>query len=323
MTIHIATCGWGAPLDEFCAAAAQAGYEGIEMGIADYAGREDELRGILSRHGLTIAAAASGGSFQDPQTRAQEIAAVVETARQINAFGIHTLEMFCGARPVGGPTEEQIRTCAAALNEIGRRCRPLGVNVGVHNHCIQFLETEQEIDALYRHLDPELVGIGFDTGHLALAGCDSAAMFRRCIERGFRVAYVHLKDLYQVGKPAGESDRVLTFDEVLALANAADVLTWLVIRDIAGRRIVLGGGKIGHDFLRAHRGLLRGVRCCDIAEYQFAEIGRGTVDFPALFAVLRQAEFGGWASVELDVAYRPRLESATISRDYIRQVLGA
>jgi inosose dehydratase len=321
--IKIATCGWGAPFEEFCEIAARTGYAGIETGIDAYAGREAELRALLDRHGLSIAAASAGGLFLDPATRAQDIAAVEETARRLSAFGIHTLEMHTGARPVGGPTDEQIDCYAGGLNEVGRRCQALGVSIGVHNHCIQFIETEREIDALYSRLDPALVGLGFDTGHLALAGCDSTAIFKRYIERGFRVNYVHLKDLYQVSKPAGESERVMVFGEVLALAVASDIFTWLVIRDVDGRRIVLGGGPLGHEFLRGHRGLIRGVRCCDITEYQFAEIGQGTLDFPALFEVLRTANYDGWISVELDVAYRPRPESAKLSRDYIREVLKA
>ncbi len=323
MTIKIATCGWGAPFEEFCATAAQAGYQGIEANIEEWAGREGELRSLLERYGLSIAACSSGGSFLDPSTRAQEIAQVEETARRASDFGIHTLEMHCGRRPVGGPTGEQIRRYADGLNEAGRRCNALGVSLGIHNHCISFLETEAEIDRLYQFLDPAAVGLGFDTGHLALAGCIPATVFQRYLARGFRVAYLHLKDLYQVSMPAGESERVMSFDELLNLAVASDVLTWLAIGDIDGRRIVLGGGKLGHDFLREHRGLVRGVRCCDIREHQFTELGQGMVDFQSLFDVLGAAGFDGWASVELDVAYRPRLESGKISRDFLRQAIGA
>ncbi len=322
MTIKIATCGWGAPLEEFCATAAQAGYAGIEYNLDDWVGREAVLSAMLLKFGLLISACSSGGSFMDPAIRTQEINQAVETATRASGFGIHTLEMHCPPRPVGGPSDEQIKSYAEGLNEVGRRCQALGVNVGIHNHCIQFLETEREIELLYLHLDSEAVGLGFDTGHLGLAGCDSATIFQRYIQKGFKVAYLHLKDLYQVSQPAGASERLMDFTEVLNLALAADVLTWLVIKDIAGRRIVLGGGELGRRFLRAHQGLLKGVCCKDIVEYQFCELGQGSVDFKALFKVLDESGFDGWASVELDVAYRSRLESARMSRDYLRQVIG-
>lgn len=51
----------------------------------------------------------------------------------------------------------------------------------------------------------------------------------------------------------------------------------------------------------------------------FTELGAGSVDFPALFAALRQVDFGGWLIAETDVTQRPSaLESATISREYLR-----
>ncbi|MFH1569177.1 MAG: TIM barrel protein, partial [Gemmatimonadota bacterium] len=171
-----------------------------------------------------------------------------------------------------------------------------------------------------QHLDPARVGMGFDTGHLALAGMDAAAVCRRYADRA---CFMHIKDLYQVAQPAGEDDRVLTFDETVALAEASDIYTWLVLDTLEGRRLVLGGGPLGHRFLRDHRGLIQGVRCRDVTEYQFAEIGHGgLVDFRAVVADLQATGFDGWLAVELDVSYRTRFESARMSRDYLRDELG-
>lgn len=51
----------------------------------------------------------------------------------------------------------------------------------------------------------------------------------------------------------------------------------------------------------------------------FAELGDGGVEFPAIFAILREAGFAGWLIAETDVTQRPSaLESATVSRDYLR-----
>jgi sugar phosphate isomerase/epimerase len=316
MTTKIATCRWDAPFDEFCAQAAEVGYQGIECNLDGWEGREAELRALLERHGLTICAASSGGLFQDPETRQAQIAAAIAVAQRHAAFGIRALEMHTGPRPVGGPSDEQLKRYADGLNAVGKACQPLGVKIGVHNHCVQFLETEREIDTLYSYLDPALVGVGFDTAHLELAGCDVAAMMRRYASR---FAYGHLKDLRLVSKPAGESHRIMPYEEVLRLVVTSDVLTWLAIEDVAGRRVVLGGGKIGHDLFRGYEGLIRGVRCRDITEYQFAELGQGFLDFGAVIGPLQQAQYDGWLSVELDVCYRTRPESARMSREYMRR----
>ena len=51
----------------------------------------------------------------------------------------------------------------------------------------------------------------------------------------------------------------------------------------------------------------------------FAELGEGNVDFPGILAVLESVDFEGWLIVETDVTQKPTaLESATISRDYLR-----
>ncbi len=53
----------------------------------------------------------------------------------------------------------------------------------------------------------------------------------------------------------------------------------------------------------------------------FTELGQGFVDFPSLTNILRDASFQGWIVVETDVTQRPSaLESATVSRDYLRSL---
>jgi inosose dehydratase len=53
----------------------------------------------------------------------------------------------------------------------------------------------------------------------------------------------------------------------------------------------------------------------------FTELGQGFVDFPALVDLLRTNGFTGWIVVETDVTQLPTaLESATISRDYLRSL---
>lgn len=53
----------------------------------------------------------------------------------------------------------------------------------------------------------------------------------------------------------------------------------------------------------------------------FTELGEGLVDFPAVFRILEEANFQGWVVVETDVTQKPTaLESATISRNYLRSI---
>jgi len=59
--------------------------------------------------------------------------------------------------------------------------------------------------------------------------------------------------------------------------------------------------------------------------YRFLELGRGTVDIPAVFAALKEIQFRGWAVVELDKVpdkERTAKECALISKRYIEEKLG-
>jgi inosose dehydratase len=54
--------------------------------------------------------------------------------------------------------------------------------------------------------------------------------------------------------------------------------------------------------------------------YRFVELGRGKVDFPAVFGALEEVAFEGWGIVELDSVpdeARTPKESGTISRHYL------
>lgn len=50
----------------------------------------------------------------------------------------------------------------------------------------------------------------------------------------------------------------------------------------------------------------------------FAEVGRGCLDVPGLFAALREIEYDGWLMVEQDSTWLAPAESARMSRNYLR-----
>jgi inosose dehydratase len=61
----------------------------------------------------------------------------------------------------------------------------------------------------------------------------------------------------------------------------------------------------------------------NIYPFEFTELGRGRVNFPAIFTALKKVRFRGWAVVELDGERpgNPRTpkESAIVSKDYLEQ----
>lgn len=91
-------------------------------------------------------------------------------------------------------------------------------------------------------------------------------------------------------------------DPVQAVSEYADRLSFLHIKDLESP--VPGEGP---------------------GSYRFVELGRGSVDLPAVFEALGRVEFDGWAVVELDRVVDPETtpkDAAIVARRYIEQTLG-
>jgi sugar phosphate isomerase/epimerase len=98
-----------------------------------------------------------------------------------------------GARPAGGPTDDQLKFLAQTLNEIGRQTIAVGVRLAPHPHIWGPMEREQEMRRVMELTDPRYVWLTADTAHLTLGGGDAVTIIRDYFPR---VAEVHLKDTY-------------------------------------------------------------------------------------------------------------------------------
>lgn len=58
----------------------------------------------------------------------------------------------------------------------------------------------------------------------------------------------------------------------------------------------------------------------DTCDDRWTEIGRGTVDFPALLVELKRRGFSGWLTVERDEELENAFDSAKFSRDSLREM---
>ena len=116
-------------------------------------------------------------------------------------------------------------------------------------------------------------------------------------------------------------------EEVAAVLEASDPRFLKLELDVAHYR--QAGGDPA-EAIRRHADRLLFLHLKDVESpvpggapdsYRFVELGRGTVDFRAVFAALRSADFSGWAIVELDRSETPK-ESGAISRRYLTESLG-
>jgi len=87
-------------------------------------------------------------------------------------------------------------------------------------------------------------------------------------------------------------------------------------------QLALGDFNVVETF-RRYLDRIRYVHFKDLdADRRFIELGAGTIDFPAVWEVLREAGYEGWIMVDLDYTRLPPLESSRVNKRYLSEVLG-
>lgn len=88
--------------------------------------------------------------------------------------------------------DEEWKLLAEGLNKLGKIVKDKGMTLTFHHHMGTVVQTEEEIDRFMETVDPELVFLLFDSGHLSFAGIDPEKVLKRYVNR---VKHVHLKDI--------------------------------------------------------------------------------------------------------------------------------
>lgn len=211
--VHIG-CGqitWrGVDEDQVLAEIAQAGYEGAPAGPRPNHST-DEILARYAAHGLKPAPGYFAADFWKPEEESTILARAQQFADFCAAAGLTELFVATGGfnrdvmpsgrtrwqvaghvAPEDSMTDAQFAQFARTLNRVGEITLARGVRACFHNHVGSVIETGDEIDRLLSLVDPELIFLGPDTGHLAWAGVDVTAFFRRYADR---IKAVHVKDI--------------------------------------------------------------------------------------------------------------------------------
>ena len=88
--------------------------------------------------------------------------------------------------------DEEWDLLTEGLNKLGQIAKEKGMVLTFHHHMGTVVQTEEEIDRFMASVDPELVFLLFDSGHLSFAGIAPEKILRKYVNR---VRHVHLKDL--------------------------------------------------------------------------------------------------------------------------------
>ena len=233
------------------------GMQGIEPygnQIEKYRRNPLALKKLFDDAGLTFIDASNGEAgqstnFIDPDQIPRTIADHVEFARDfLQPMGAKHWKCNMGARPAGGPSDDQLKRLADTLNEIGRQTMPMGITIAPHPHIWGPMERERDVRRVMELTDPKYVGLTTDTGHLVLGGMDPVKIMGDYFPR---IAEVHLKDTYakyrgNTSTPTQEQHRVASvyhnlggggvdFPAVFKLLRDRHYKGWVVL-DLDGPR---------------------------------------------------------------------------------------
>ena len=178
------------------------GLQGIEpyaAQIEKYRSNPLALKRLFDEAGVTMIDVSNGArgqstNFIDPDQIPKTIADHVAFARDfLQPFGATHWKCNMGARPAGGPSDDQLKRLANTLNEIGRQTLAMGIKLAPHPHIWGPMERERDVRRVMELTDPKYVWLTTDTGHLTLGGMDAVQIMGEYFPR---IAEVHLKDTY-------------------------------------------------------------------------------------------------------------------------------
>ena len=215
--------------DEIAAAAAQAGFEAVELiPLPDHSGLE--AKAVLEEHGLQPVSA-----HVLYEALAEEFAATVEFHV---AAGNDLLILPGPAHEVrAAESSEAWRAFGHTLNELGRRCREEGVRLGYHNHAFEMAvyDGARAIDWLLESADPENLFLEPDLAWISDGGVDPQEMIEKYAGR---CPCIHAKDL----APPGENEDqmgladvgygTLDWEALLPACRAAGAECYIVEHDL-------------------------------------------------------------------------------------------
>ena len=191
-------------LQQIISDAARVGLQGIEpyaRQLGDFVGKPLALKQMCEAAGISLIdvgdlppAQLNPKAWINTDGNAELITRMVSFARDFLApCGCDHWKTNMGARPEGGPSDDQLKNLANTLNEIGRQTITYGVRLAPHPHIWGPMERDHEVRRVLALTDPRYVWLTADTAHLTLGGGDALQIISDYFPR---IAEVHMKDTY-------------------------------------------------------------------------------------------------------------------------------
>ena len=271
--------------DEVLAEIATAGYEGAPAGPGGLS--VEEAKAQFAAHGLRPAPGYLSGEFWNQN----EEAALLERAHAFGAFSqaLGITEVYVAANGFDGFVTSRGQTRSQVSGHV--------------------TEADSMTDTEFDQFAKTLTRVGEITLGYGLRSCfhnhvGSTIETRAEIDRLFSLVD---RDVVFMGPDTGHLEWAGT-DALDFCRDYADSILTIHVKDI-DRAVLAEGVAAEWDYKTfSDHGI-------------WTELGRGAIDFPALFGILDNAGFDGWIIVETDVTQLASpLESAMVSRAYLKRI---
>lgn len=185
------------------------GYEGTELGPPGYLGTADEVRERLSSRDLELVGSFLPLRFSEAEFAEEDRAwlrGALSLVRDGSPDGSHPFAILCDGfdqplrmefsgripeHPEARLPEERFPVLIDNLHRAAELALSMGFDVVLHPHAGTFIETADEVSRVMDAIDPSLLGLCLDTGHLRFGGADPTALVHRYHEL---IRHVHIKD---------------------------------------------------------------------------------------------------------------------------------
>jgi sugar phosphate isomerase/epimerase len=200
--------------------------------IAEFTERPAEFAHELKKRDLSLAAFAysSPGGFTDAVSWDADLEGARQAITFLHEFPESCLALGGACHPSRADASQKLDQAIHFYNTVGQLAAPLGISVNVHPHSHHgsLLESAAEYQYLLDHLDPALVSLGPDTGHIVRSGQELLVCLRTHIGR---ITHLHLKDVSTSLEWVGLGEGICDFPSVKALLDAAGYQGWVVAEE--------------------------------------------------------------------------------------------
>ncbi len=187
---------FNASLDEGLKDLAKSGLDGYEPSIGSPE-QIDTLEPLLKKHGLEMRSLYVNSTLHEESQAQKSIEDIVNIARRAKKAG--TRIIVTNPNPIRwgsgqDKSDEQLRTQARALNELGKKLSAIGLTLAYHNHDAEMRNSAREFHHMMVGTDPEHVSLCLDAQWVYRgSGNSNVALLDIVKLYGDRVSELHLR----------------------------------------------------------------------------------------------------------------------------------